>query len=163
MSNPKPYFLKYLFGGITCLALSIYLFRTTQKNKKEFNKITGTVRFISTSYHNLPIRDYGKYRYIKIANYARPFEIFVGKDKGDFSPALEKIDSVKPGELLTFYFADDIGKTRDTVVNRRTYYIDRESVPVFIFSSAIMHLSLFLILISVTIIVIVLVGKIRGK
>jgi hypothetical protein len=163
MAAPKPYFLKFLFSGIFLIALSIYLLRTTYKDKKEFQKITGTVDFISMKYLDLPYRDFTKFRYIKIMEYEKPFEIFVGKDPGDFTPALDKIDSVKRGDILTFYFRKENFETTDPPVNRLAYYIDKGSTPVFIFSPSQFYLALVVLSLSIIIIIISVVGKIKGR
>lgn len=163
MGTPKPYFLKFLCGGIFCLAISIYLLITSYKDKKDFHKITGTVNFISTKYRDLPNRDFGKYRYIAIKEYEKPFEIFVGKDRGDFKPALDKTDNVKQGDILTFYFGEETFKTIDAPVNRLAYYIDKGSIPVFIFSPSQLYLALILASLSIIIIAVAVIGKVRGK
>ena len=162
-AKPKPYFLKFLFSGIFCLVGSIYLLKTAYKDKKEFRKIEGTVNFISLKYHDLPNRDFTKYRYIKVNEYEKPFEVFVGKDPGDFKPALDKIDIIKPGDILTVYFEEEDFLTIDAPVNRHTFYIDKGNIPVFIFSPAQFYLAWFLILMSIIIIIISVVGKIKGR
>jgi hypothetical protein len=142
--------------------LGIYLVWTGYKDKKEFQKVTGTVSFISMKYLDLPNRDFTKYRYIKIDKYEKPFELFVGKDPGDFKPALDKIDSVKSGDTLTFYFSEKILETTEPPVNRHAYYVDKGSIPVFIFSPTQVYLAYFLILGSIIIIIITIVGKVNG-
>ena len=163
MATPKPYFLKFLFSGIFLLTLSIYLLRTAYKDKKEFQKITGAVNFISMKYLDLPNRDFAKYRYIKINEYKKPFEIFVGRDPGDFKPALDKIDGVKPGDTLTIYFREGHLETTDPPVNRLAYYIDKGGIPIFIFSPSQLYVAFFLISVSIIIIIISVVGKVKGR
>jgi hypothetical protein len=113
-------------------------------------------------YLDLPNRNFTKYRYIKINEYKKPFEIFVGKDPGDFKPALDKIDCVIPGDIITFYFAGE-NFEMNAPVNRLTYYIDKGSIPVFIFSPSQFYLAWVLISLSIVIIVIVVVCKVKGK
>ena len=144
------------------LVISIYLLNNTRKDKQSFQNITGQIIFLSKTYGNLPLRDTGKFRYIKIDLYDKPFEIFVGSDPGDFKPTLNKIDSLRKGDLITVYF-DENDKTINDSVNRLAYYIDRAKHPVFIFSPSLIYVAYFCIGISAIMMVVVLVGKLSGK
>jgi hypothetical protein len=143
--------------------MGIYLLRTAYKDKREFQKITGTVDCISMKYLDLPNRDYSKYRYIKINGFVKPFELFVGKDPGDFKPALNKMDIVKPGDILSVYFGDENYKTMEAPVNRLAYYIDKGRIPVFIFSPFQFYMAWFVIAMAIIIIIITVIGKVKGR
>jgi hypothetical protein len=163
MSKPKPYFIKYLLSGIFCLAISRYLLETAYKDKTSFHNITGPIEFVSSRYLDLPKRDTTKFRYIKLRGYENPFEVFVGKDLGDFKPALDKTELLKRGETLTVYYEEDVVHTSGTPVNRHAYYMDLGTLPVFVSSPSQVYLAWFLMGVSILVIVIVLIGKWKGK
>ena len=163
MSNPKPYFIKYLLSGIFCLACSLYLLETGYKDRTAFQHITGNIEFISSKYLDLPKRDFTKFRYIKLLGYERPFEIFVGKDFGDFKPALDNTGMLKQGDSLTVYYEEDILNATESPVNRHAYFMDLRNRPVFISSPSLLYLAWFLLGASILIIVIVMIGKCKGK
>ncbi|MEP6512809.1 MAG: hypothetical protein ABJA79_02995 [Parafilimonas sp.] len=61
------------------------MLRDSQKREK-YEKINGRIYLIDKHFNNLPIRDNEKYRYIQIDTYPYIFEVFIGKDWGDFKP-----------------------------------------------------------------------------
>ena len=111
-------------------------------------------------YGDLPQRDFSKYRYLKIDNFSRPFELFVGKEGGDFSPALDKIDSLKSGDEVTIYY-DENFRTVLEPVNRLPYFIDRGANPVFIFSPSQRHLAWIIVGLSIACLTLVIVFRPR--
>lgn len=163
MAQPKPYFLKYLIGSIFCTVMGIFLLRNTYKSKKEFLKVSGVVSFVSMSYLDLPIRDYSKYRYIKLDNYNKPFEIFVGKDRGDFKPELDRVDRILSGDSLTVYFTDENLTEKKGPVNSQVFFIDQGQLPVFVFSHSQRYLAWIIVLGSFILVIIVIRGRLRGK
>lgn len=90
-----------------CLLLSVmmgvFLFQNS-KEKDEYMSVTGHIEFIENTYENHPSRNLGKYRYLILDTYPYPFELFIGKDAGDFKPKFEQIDNLKPNDLITVYF-----------------------------------------------------------
>ncbi|MDP9043049.1 MAG: hypothetical protein M3N30_13810 [Bacteroidota bacterium] len=148
--------------SIVLIIASFYFLSTTFKSKAEFVSVRGSVEFISMKYGDLPNRDYSKYRYLKINRYSRPFELFVGKEGGDFSPDLDKIDSLKMGDIITVYY-DYNYKTAPEPVNRLTYFIDRGAEPVFIFSHSLRQMAWILIGLSLTCLIVVIVYNQKQK
>ncbi|MCU0443688.1 MAG: hypothetical protein MUE85_02140 [Microscillaceae bacterium] len=41
---------------------------------------------------------------LKVKGYPKTFELFIGKDFGDFSPEFEKIDDLKLGDKIDVFF-----------------------------------------------------------
>jgi len=132
MPRHKPHiFAKSIYGVITIITLSSYIFFRGIKEKKDFNKISGKVVYCDNSFEDLPNRDFGKYRYLKINNFQSMFQIFIGKDFGDFKPALELIDSIRIGDEIEIYF-DTTEMESDPRINNLIQYIDKDSIPYYI-------------------------------
>lgn len=131
VNQPYTIFTKSLFGVgfILLLSFSIF-FRGTKKN--EFQYISGKITYLDKIYEDLPIRNHGKYRYLSLDNYPKIFEIFIGKDFGDFKPAYENIDSLKLGDEIIIYY-DEIPPNRsDSRVNSLLQFLDKKDKPYFI-------------------------------
>jgi hypothetical protein len=129
--NTPHIFNKSMYGAITIIALSALLLVRGKKEKSEFQSFTGTIISLEKTFQELPLRDQGKFRYLMIDTYQKVFEIFVGKDAGDFKAKLEKIDDLKVGDKVTVYFDEDL-KYPDTKINRHLQFLDKDSSPYFI-------------------------------
>ncbi len=133
MSSKKQYqiFNKSLAGVITILLLgSGILFRGT-KDKSDFEQITGIIKYLDKKYQEFPNRHQGKYRYLLIDSYPKIFEIFIGKDPGDFNPEYENIDALQVGDVITVFY-DETKRETDPRINRLLQYIDKQNQAYFI-------------------------------
>ena len=133
MSSKKQYqiFNKSLAGVITILILgSGILFRGT-KDKSDFKQITGIVKYLDKNYQEFPNRHQGKYRYLSLDNYPKTFEIFIGKDPGDFKPKFENIDALRLGDEITVTY-DETNRETDPRINRLLQYIDKQDQTFYI-------------------------------
>ncbi|WP_138992788.1 hypothetical protein [Larkinella sp. C7] len=119
----------YLSAFFILLLGSILLLRG-EKDKNEFHSISGKIIYQGKQFEQHPNRDLGKYRYIQVKEYPYPFEIFIGKDAGDFKPKFERIDELKVGEVITVYY-DETQNTKDERLNRLVQYIDRKTEPYY--------------------------------
>ncbi|HEY3370730.1 MAG TPA: hypothetical protein VGK10_07775 [Prolixibacteraceae bacterium] len=126
-----PIFKKSIAGVITILILGSFILIRGTKDKTEFHQLTGKVVFLDKTFEELPLRHLGKYRYLLIDNYSNVFEIFVGKDFGDFKPLLERIDDLKVGDEIVVHFDED-SKEKINRLNRLIQYIDKDGKPYFI-------------------------------
>jgi hypothetical protein len=149
-----PVYGKFLFGSITIVFFGIYFLVRGVKNKVEFNRADGRIEYLDKVFEELPFRDAGKYRYLKIDGYSKVFEIFIGKEFGDFSPKFEKLDELKVGEDITVFY-DINEKEKDIRLNRTIQYIDKDDQPYFIignknkiFGIGFIVSGLFLLLVS---------------
>src|ERR687897_450937 len=95
--SPAHIFGKSMFGVLTILVLGFGILTRGQKQKHEFYQVTGSITTIGQSFANDANRHEGKMRFLQVGNYPKVFEVFIGKDPGDFSPAFEKIDALKAG------------------------------------------------------------------
>jgi hypothetical protein len=116
--------------SITVTVLMIIYIQSNSKGKLEYEKNTGQITYLDKQLGNLPVRDLGKYRYLKIDSYEYPFEIFVGNKSGDFKPNFEQIDKLKFGDTITVYYyqTSDVFKEE---INRFVQFIDKENISYF--------------------------------
>ncbi len=124
---PVPFNLRGIIAvSIILAALMIVYIQKNSKEKSEYEKTTGQIIYLDQQLGELPLRDPGKYRYLKVEGYEYPFEIFVGKESGDFKPKFEKIDNLKPGDTVTvFYYQTE--NTRSVGINRFIQFIDKNN------------------------------------
>lgn len=118
-----------LFTLILCFAT---LYRN-QKPKKDFFHLTSKITSLSNSLqiqghlnpNNEPIR------YLKIKDYLKYFKLSIDEDIDGSKPRLQKIDSLKVGDVITVYY-DENTLSDDTEVSRLAYFIDKDNKPYFI-------------------------------
>lgn len=139
-----PVFKKSLAGAITIIILGSFVLVRGIKEKSDFHRISGRITYLGKVYEELPNRDKGKYRYLLIDTYPKMFELFIGKDYGDFKPKYERIDSLKPGDDILVYY-DVNSKETDIRLNRLVQFIDKEDKPYFIRGSKDRNFGFFLI------------------
>ena len=156
------------FRGIlgVCILLTCffcyYVIYMDSKGKQDYSSVTGTIISVSDKYGEMPYRHAGKFRYILIDNYQLPFEIFVGKDKGDFKPTLERIDSLKPGDVITVYGYEP-GESKREGVNRNAKFIDRGNISFFEKGSSMAIMGAFLLSCPIGVVIICFVMYKKGK
>lgn len=153
-------FYNSLFGVITLIALAFVILARGKKEKNEFYSLNGTITAIEKNYQELPIRNHGKYRYLSLDKYQKVFEIFIGKDPGDFKPALEKIDELRVGDNILVYFDEDPSDTR---INRLIQFIDKDTSPYYIRGSHDKTFGYLLIVAALMMGMLLIVFKNQGK
>lgn len=115
------------------IALTGFMIFYIQKNsneKSEYEKTTGQILYLDKQLGQLPVRDFGKYRYLQVKGYKYPFEIFIGNESGDFKPKFEKVDNLNLGDTITVYYyqTDD---TMNEGINRFIQFIDKNEKSYF--------------------------------
>ena len=116
--------------AVTLTAVMIAYVQLNSKEKIEYDKITGQIIYLEQQLGQWPTRDLGKYRYLKVAGYEYPFEIFIGDESGDFKPKFEKIDQLKLGDTVTvFYYQTE--NTMNEQLNRFIQFIDKNDSSYF--------------------------------
>ncbi|WP_298737362.1 hypothetical protein [uncultured Chitinophaga sp.] len=156
--TPHVIFIKSLLSMIGVILLAGFLYLRADKEKTAFHKLSGELVYFERSYQNFPNRDKDKYRYLALNNSPSVFEIFVGKDAGDFKPAFEQIDQLKKGDEITIYFDE-----QPDHINRLAYFIDRGNEPIFIKGAWEKKAAYFLAGLSIAIIILLIVLKQLGK
>ena len=116
--------------SITLTVVMLFYIQLNSKEKFEYEKITGQITYLDNQLGNLPVRDFGKYRYLQIDNYKYPFEIFVGSESGDFKPKFEQIDKLELGNTVTIYFYQTDNSVKENI-NRFVQFIDKENISYF--------------------------------
>ena len=108
----------------------VWLMHLDSKPKKDYDAITGRIMFFDKQYQNLPLRDFGKYRYLKIDSYTYPFEMYIDDESGNHNPKLEQVENLKAGDTITVcYYETD--NTREVGINRFLEFIDKNKVQIF--------------------------------
>lgn len=107
--------------------VAIYLISNNSKEKQEYDKSTGVIEYFDLVYNNLPNRDEGDYRYLKIDTYPYIFEIY----EPNSEPTENKIDDLKIGDTIDIYYYE-ISSTKNIGRNKFTQFIDKKGIPYFI-------------------------------
>ena len=116
--------------SITLTVAMIVYIQLNSKDKFEYEKITGQITYLDNQRGNLPVRHFGKYRYLQIDNYQYPFEIFVGSETGDIRPKFEQIDKLILGDTVTVYFYQTDNTIKEGI-NRFIQFIDKKNISYF--------------------------------
>lgn len=95
--------------------------RLESKPKKDYESLAGRITFFEKHYKNLPPRDAGKYRYLKLDNYTYPFEMYIDEENGVHDPKFAPVANLKPGDSITVYYYET-PNTKEAGVNRFLQY-----------------------------------------
>jgi hypothetical protein len=133
-----------IFATAIVAILGILVIRNNSKAKSDYKISKGKIEFLEKKFQNLPNRDFGKFRYLKIESYPYLFEIYEpNSEKTKFT-----IDDLKRGDLIDIYYYET-SDTRSSGINRFAQFIDRNSEPYFIrngFQKQLGYIILILIL-----------------
>lgn len=104
--------------------LFLYLINRDSKEKNSYEAVTGRIIYYGKSLNIRPNEEAAKQRHLEIDAYPLPFDIFIGKDFGDFKPKFEQVDKLKIGDTITVYFYETNQDFNDGI-NRNLQYIDK--------------------------------------
>src|SRR5687767_2706958 len=117
--------LRFRIIVLVCLFLSalsvIFILNNTQ-DKHKYANLVGTIIYKSDKLGDLPNRNFGKYRYITLDTYSLPFELYIGKDFGDFKPLYERLDSLQVGDFISVFFYET-ENDKNEGINRNIQFI----------------------------------------
>lgn len=130
---------------VMSLLVGYMLFRDTQ-DKEAFEKINGNITLIDKQFGKWPIRHHGKYRYIQLDSYPYTFELFVGKESGDFKPKFEQVDALKVGDPVTVY-QDRSGVTEEGI-SRNVMFIDKNGTNYFEKGNSMMAIGMAIFIVA---------------
>jgi len=116
-----------IFTSIIVFGLGIFVIINNSKEKSEYNKSTGTIEYFDKKFQNLPNRDKGNYRYLRVDTYTYLFEIY----EPNSEPTENKIDDLSVGDKIDIYYYET-SDTRNIGLNRFAQFIDKEGQPYFI-------------------------------
>ena len=130
----KPIFKKSIIGCLIILIFGIYLSTRGTKEKDEFEKITGKIDYFDKTFEEINYRNKGDHRFIHVENAPIIFDLFIGKETGDFSPKFEKLDDLNIGDEITVYFdpKTPFQKNSDPRINKTVQFIDKDKEAFFI-------------------------------
>ncbi|MHA4894646.1 hypothetical protein ACXZ1K_07845 [Pedobacter sp. PWIIR3] len=114
------------FVSILILGMGIFVVVNNSKEKKEYDKSTGTIEYFSKEFQDLPVRDKGDYRYLKIDAYPYVFEIY----EPNSEPTQKSIDDLKVGDMIDIYYYET-DNTREEGLNRYAQFIDQKGQSYF--------------------------------
>ena len=138
-------FIKLIGAAVFSIVTGIFFMNRGVQNKDTFDKVTGEIIMLENSYLSIDERHSNKQKFFQIDNYPEVFQLFIGKDFGDFKPDLEKINELKIGDLIDVYYSNNPIQTRQESVNRFTQFIFKNNIPYFIKGTADRPLSIAMI------------------
>ncbi|MDB5123633.1 MAG: hypothetical protein JWP94_1762 [Mucilaginibacter sp.] len=106
------------FCLVTVIPVIIFI-KSNSKPKSDYIHITGKLIYRDSVMGNLPFRDKGSYRYIKIENYQFPFQIYAEKQGAS-------IDSLNVGDVVTVYFYEN-RFTKESGINNFLQYLEKDN------------------------------------
>jgi hypothetical protein len=115
------------FVSLFIIGIGAFVISNNSKDKNEYERRTGNIEYYADSYLDLPNRDHGNYRYMKIDSYPYPFEIHIGNANKE----TESIDNLKVGDSIDAYFYET-NNTFEVGLNRYIQFIDKENKAYFI-------------------------------
>ncbi len=116
-----------IFASIIVLSLGIFVTISNSKEKLEYEKASGTIEYYDKEFQNLPTRNKGDFRYLKIDSYPYLFEIY----EPNSEPIEKSIDDLMIGDKVDIYYYEN-SDTRDVGINRFAQFIDKEGEPFFV-------------------------------
>ena len=113
--------------ALVFIGFGLYMVSNNFKDKSSFENRSGHIVYLAESYHQLPLRYPGKYRYLGINTFPYIIEIFVSHDPSDFVPKHEQIDKLKIGDSITVYYKDGAYIAKEHIL-RTIKFIDKDGV-----------------------------------
>ena len=165
--EPKEIFNKTLITCIMIVGFGIYFSIRGSKEKTEFESITGKIDYFDKTFQEINYRNKGNHRFIHIEDFPSVFEVFIGKETGDFSPKFEQLDKLKISNKITVYYADKtpLQKNQDLRFNNAVQFIDKDGEAYFIRGSKEKYGGYFIsgigILLAITLLILKQIGKIK--
>ncbi len=86
MKQKKAIFKQSIIALTACIIISLFYAQKGDKEKNYFQSISGILVGLQNTHERFSGKDTAKYRYLEIDNYPQPFQVFIGKETGDFKP-----------------------------------------------------------------------------
>ncbi len=116
-----------LLASLLVGGLAASLITSNSKDKDEYEMTTGTIVYLEEEFQNLPARDKGNYRYLKLDTYPIIFEIYEPNSR----KTSQTIDNLQKGDRIDIYYYET-DQTHLEEINRFTQFIDHNKSPYFI-------------------------------
>lgn len=128
--------MKYVISAFLIMAFGVLLLLRNNKTKEQLSHATGYVTYYGKTLigHNDRHEADSAMRYLRINTFPQAFSFFIGKKRGDFKPAFERLDDIKMGDTLTIYFTDPLPfqAGRDDSINTDGEFVDRHATAYFV-------------------------------
>ena len=144
-SEYKIAYPKVIGAAILSMIMSGYLMTRSEKPRENFIHQKGTISYLSPI-HPLKLQSASRPKdiYLILNEYERVFELFIGTDKGDFSPRINRLTELKIGDRIDIYF-EETNKTITQPVNRLLQYLDKNGEPYYLRSKVDKYLGYFIL------------------
>ena len=156
-------FVKGVIALGVVLVISIFVLRRAEASRLEFQKVSGRITYLDDVSPDVELRYDAKKRFIVVDGRPPVFELFIGMDAMDFSPEMQKINSLRVGDTIDLYYdvRRRLGRAGSfNPHNLLTYYIDKDGRPMFRMGRRYNSLTWFLIgLCAVTLAVLIILKK----
>lgn len=118
-----------LFPLIIILIGCFMWFRTT-RSKEDYYTLKGKISYLEDTIGKHKNR---ATKFLKIENNPTVFDIFVGKESGDFSPELDKTDELRVNDEVTIYFSSTSTKQQfdQLPMNNSIQFIEKNNEIIF--------------------------------
>jgi len=132
--EPKEIFYKTLIACVAIVGFGMYLSIRGSKEKTEFPQVTGKIDYFDKTFQEINYRNKGNHRFIHIVDSPIMFDVFVGKETGDFSPQFEQLDKLAIGDEIIVYHAGKtpLQRNSDVRFNKTVQFVDKDGVAYFI-------------------------------
>lgn len=159
--EPKVVFKKFLLACGFIFISGIYLTIRGSKEKVDFPVTKGKIDYLDSTFANYTPRDT---RYIHVESSPIVFQLFIGKETGDFSPKFEQLDKLKLGDEISIYYADKSALQKNSdVFNKTVQFIDKNNDAYFIRGNKDKYGGYFFIIFGILMTLFVFILKHFGK
>lgn len=125
-----------IFIALVLMALSMALIIRSNASLSSFSKLDGEIAFLDNYRPNdKSQKRWSKNRYLKLRNHDKLILLHVGTDWGDFSPRLDRLNTLAPGDSITLYY-DNSWLARGQQEIKTTQVIYRRDETVYIKSAS---------------------------
>jgi hypothetical protein len=155
-------FRSILFISIIPLLLGLYLLSVQFGDRNSFLQTKGRIVYLSDRIDKISDTLSGKHRFLALDSYPYVFNLFIGKDFGDFSPKYENIDKLHLGDWVTVYYEHE-PRYSDNKINYSAQYIDNASINFFERGGKAAYIGCFSIFTALLLVVIGYYLKRKGK
>lgn len=108
------------------LLIGSFLMYRTERPKEEYYVLKGKITYLENTIGSYKARGN---KYIQIENNPTIFDIFIGKESGDFSPKLDKTDELKLNDEVTIYYSSTSTQKQfsEIPLNNSIQFIEKEN------------------------------------
>lgn len=157
------YYPSFIGSALILIVLSFSLITRGDKLRDDFIHKNGKISYLAQSF---PSKSSTKVRpkkvYLKLDNFERVFELFIGTDKGDFSPKVNRLNELALGDEVDVYFEEN-NKTRRDHVNRLVQFLDKDGELFYLRSKVDKYIGYLMLGSSAVLLMIVAYMKVKSR